>query len=174
MSRLPIRRSMPCCGRSTMPRATCCRSSTNASRECAHWRSIFWPIISKASSQAGGRWTTARTHGGLCGRDLLPRVAAKFNDVKVPPADVARLAAVPEIYKPISTASYTLSNVQDIFESRLPMDAALVERMHGIITAMAERLLATPPSRQLYLASVHQEGLRNFLDYIEDQKLPVT
>ncbi|HYU34529.1 MAG TPA: trypsin-like peptidase domain-containing protein [Thermoanaerobaculia bacterium] len=122
-------------------------------------------------------WWAVRTGlraGGARFRDLLPRVAAKFNDVKVPPADVARLAAVPEIYKPISTASYTLSNVQDIFESRLPMDAALVERMHGIITAMAERLLATPPSRQLYLASVHQEGLRNFLDYIEDQKLPVT
>ena len=38
---------------------------------------------------------------------------------------------------------------------------------------MLHRLLTTQRDNQLYLASVHYEGLRNYLDYVVDQKLGV-
>jgi hypothetical protein len=105
---------------------------------------------------------------------LLPDVAAKFRETRVPDEKVARLAILPEIYQPIITASYTLSNIQAIFEvNRGQLDQALKSRLNALIHDMLDRLLKEPRSNQLYLASVHQEGLRNYLDYVALEKLKI-
>jgi hypothetical protein len=106
-------------------------------------------------------------------RGLLTRVANKYYDITVPREDVSRLAAVPEIYKPIRTSSYTLSNAQAIVEHEVALDDALKEQLRQVIYRMRERLSNTPHSKQLYLASVHHEGFRNYLDYVADQEQEV-
>lgn len=122
-------------------------------------------------------WWAVRT--GICKedirfRELLTGVARKYFDITVPRAEVSRLAAVPEIYKAIRTSSYTLSNAQAIVEHERALDQALKEQLRLVIYRMLERLLKTPHSKQLYLASVHHEGLRNYLDYVADQEQEVT
>lgn len=121
-------------------------------------------------------WWSLRV--GLCTRDdrflaLLPRVAEKFSDVRISSEKLSILVAVPEIYRPIRTACYTLSNIQAILELHdyIPADQKPV--LHQIILALLDRLLASPRFHHLYLASVHHEGLRNFLDYVRDQKVSV-
>jgi hypothetical protein len=99
-------------------------------------------------------------------------VAEEFNDVRFAAGSSARLTAVPEIVVPIKAISYTLSNVQAIFELGCASDS-LRDRLHQIIVVMLKRLLGSPLSKHLYLASVHHEGLRNYLDYVRDQKLPL-
>lgn len=107
-------------------------------------------------------------------RNLLVGVARKYYDITVPRAEVSRLAAVPEIYTPIRTSSYTLSNAQAIVERDRELDQALKDQLRKVIYRMLERLLKTPLSKQLYLASVHHEGFRNYLDYVADQEEVVT
>ncbi len=103
---------------------------------------------------------------------LLPDVATQFREIRVPDEKVARLAILPEIYQPIITASYTLSNIQAIFEVHgRRLDRLLKSRLHALIHDMLDRLLREPRSNQLYLASVHQEGLRNYVDYVRMEKL---
>jgi hypothetical protein len=131
------------------------------------------PLIIHDSSNA---WWAVRT--GFCEGDdrfrtLLPEIAAKYGDVTAPPSSVSRRAAVPEIYKPLRTASYTLSNAQAIVEHGHDLDAALIDEIHRIIHVMLNRLLVERWSKQLYLASVHHEGLRNYLDYVKDQRLEI-
>jgi Trypsin-like peptidase domain len=104
-------------------------------------------------------------------RALLTRIATKFNDVKVPSSELYRQAAVPEIYVALRTASYTLSNIQNIFEFSRVTEHRLAEQLHGILQVMLSRLLNTQRNNQLYLASVHYEGLRNYLDYVNQQNL---
>jgi len=104
-------------------------------------------------------------------RGRLAFVAERFGDVHVPPEEVSRLAPLPEIYKPIRTISYTLSNVQAIVQCDRDIGDELKSRLHDIVATMLDRLLKTPRSNQLYLASVHHEGLRNYLDYCTDQGL---
>ena len=105
---------------------------------------------------------------------LLPDVASTFRETRVPDEKVARLAILPEIYQPIITASYTLSNIQQIFQvDDGQLDQSLKSRLHALIHDMVDRLLKEPRSNQLYLASVHQEGLRNYLDYVELEKLKI-
>ncbi|HYP54548.1 MAG TPA: hypothetical protein VEQ42_13445, partial [Pyrinomonadaceae bacterium] len=146
-------------------------------------REVALDFLSKHVSQllGGGRvvddssnaWWAVRT--GLCSgderfRDLLKGVAHKYYDITVPAEHVSKLGAVPEIYKPIRTSSYTLSNAQAIVERERNLDASLKEQLRQVIYRMLERLLKTPPSKQLYLASVHHEGLSNYLDYVADQE----
>jgi predicted AAA+ superfamily ATPase len=104
---------------------------------------------------------------------LLPKIAEKFFDLSVPSEVVSRQSAVPEIYEPLRTASYTLSNIQAIFEHNPSLDIALEERLHNIILTICNSLLKTPRKNQLYLSSVHHEGLRNYLDYVRLQKRPI-
>jgi len=127
-------------------------------------------------------WWALRTGiwvGGERFRDFLPSMIEKYDDIIVPGEEVSRLAAVPEIHQPVSTISYTLSNIQAIFEwdrrfdGALKMDDSSKGRLHEVIGNMEDRLLKTPRSNQLYLASVHHEGLRNYLDYVEDQQLKI-
>lgn len=103
-------------------------------------------------------------------RDLLIGVANKYYDITVPREDLSRLAAVPEIYQPIRTSSYTLSNAQAIVEDDRRLSGPLKAQIREVIYKMRERLLSKPRSNQLYLASVHHEGLRNYLDYLDDQE----
>ena len=99
---------------------------------------------------------------------LLGHVAEKFGDILVPRTDVTRRASVPEIYQPLRTTSYTLSNIQHIFHVARPDNEQLRTLLDEILTRMLDRLLRTAPSKHLYLASVHHEGLRNYLDYVHD------
>src|ERR1700676_3408005 len=62
--------------------------------------------------------------------------------------------------------SYNLSNAQAIVEKDRSMARELKGQLHRVIHAMLDRLLKTPPSKHLYLASVHHEGLRNYQDYV--------
>ena len=131
------------------------------------------PLIHDSSNA----WWAARI--GFCAddgrfRDLLSGIATKYGDVTVPPPEVSRRAAVPEIYKPLRTASYTLSNAQAIVEHSHDLDVGLFDQLHRIIHVMLDRLLVERWSKQLYLASVHHEGLRNYLDYVTGQGLSVT
>ncbi len=110
---------------------------------------------------------------GICRRDerfreRLAFIAEKFAEPRVPQEQAAN-NPMPEIYKPVSTVSYTMSNAQAILECEPAIGEDLKNRLHEVIENMRERLLATPVSRNLYLASVHQEGLRNYLDYLKDQ-----
>lgn len=104
-------------------------------------------------------------------RLLLPDIAGKYDDVILRGDEVRLRAAVPEIYVPLRTASYTLSNIQHIFELEDVMDQTWAPRLHRILMSMVRLLLDTQRDSQLYLASVHHEGLRNFLDYVADQGL---
>jgi hypothetical protein len=106
-------------------------------------------------------------------RGLLSFVAEKLDDVRIPSEEISRLAPMPEIYKPIRTISYTLSNVQAILQCDREIDGELRNRLHDVIATVLDRLLKTPRSNQLYLASVHHEGLRNYFDYFEEQGLGV-
>jgi hypothetical protein len=113
---------------------------------------------------------------GICAQDerflgLLPGVSAKFNQVIISATGISRLAATPEIYMPIRTQCYTLSNIQAILERKEFDDKLNKEILHQIILALLDRLLAAPRFNHLYLASVHHEGLRNYLDYVRDQKV---
>jgi hypothetical protein len=119
-------------------------------------------------------WWAVRSglhHGDARFRNLLDGVANKFNDVRIDLGSVSRLTTVPEIVQPLKTVSYTLSNIQAIFEIGVANDA-LRDRLHQIIVVMLSRLLGSPLNKHLYLASVHHEGLRNYLDYVKDQNLP--
>jgi hypothetical protein len=121
-------------------------------------------------------WWALRT--GICAGDdrfgaLLPAIAEKYYDIIVPSAEVARLAAAPEIYRGIGTTAYTLSNIQAILEFDGTIEPSLKEKLHQIIHLMLDRLLKTPRSNQLYLASVHYEGLGNYIDYVNQQKLTI-
>lgn len=114
---------------------------------------------------------------GICRRDerfreRLAFVAEKFAEPRVPQEQAAN-NPMPEIYKPVSTVSYTLSNAQAILECDRAIGEDIKNRLHEVIAKMRERLLATPVSRNLYLASVHQEGLRNYLDYLKDQDITI-
>ncbi len=104
--------------------------------------------------------------------DLLPKVANKYYDIIVPPERVSRLAAVPEIYNAVRTTSYTLSNVQAILERERGLDEIFKGRLRSVIYRMLDRLLQSSRHDQLYLASVHHEGLRNYLDYLKDRSMP--
>jgi hypothetical protein len=122
-------------------------------------------------------WWALRS--GLCFRDdrflgLLTRVSEKFNNVRITLENVSRLLAAPEIYKPIRTACYMLSNIQAIFELHDYIGEPDRQNLHQIILALVDRLLTAARSNQLYLASAHHEGLRNYIDYVRDQKLPLT
>jgi hypothetical protein len=86
-------------------------------------------------------------------------------------AGLSRLAAAPEIYMPICTACYTVSNIQAILELKDYGERLKEEVLHQIVLALLDRLLAASRSDQLYLASVHHEGLRNYLDYVRDQQI---
>ena len=121
-------------------------------------------------------WWTLRT--GIDSADkrykgLLPKIANKYKDIRVPPPSISRISPVPEIHKPLRTASYTLSNIQHIIEVSPKLTTNLRKQLHEILTIMVDRLLRLPRSNQLYLASVHHEGLGNFLDYVKDQNLKV-
>jgi predicted NBD/HSP70 family sugar kinase len=105
-------------------------------------------------------------------REALAFVADKFAEPRVPQEQAAN-NPMPEIYKPVSTVAYTLSNAQAILECGCASNDVTKNRLHEVIAKMRDRLLATPISRNLYLASVHQEGLRNYLDYSQDQKITV-
>jgi hypothetical protein len=107
-------------------------------------------------------------------RDLLESVVGKFGDIRVPSEEVSRRSALPEIYRPVRIISYTLSNVQAIMECDRAIPEEMKDRLHEVISTMLDRLLKTPRSNHLYLASVHQEGLRNYLDYLKDQGIAVT
>jgi len=107
-------------------------------------------------------------------REPLQFVADKYGAApQVPPPLVQAANPMPEIYQPVSTVSYTLSNAQAILECDRGLGEGIKNRLHEVIANMLERLLATPVSRNLYLASVHQEGLRNYLDYLKDQEIAI-
>jgi hypothetical protein len=133
-------------------------------------------IEERAIDDSSNAWWAVRI--GICDGDarflsLLPQVATKFSDVRIPPEEVSRLAAVPEIYKPVRTIAYTLSNAQAILEVHRAVEGDLRGKLHQVIHVMVDRLVKTPRSNQLYLASVHHEGLRNYLDFVQDQNLRV-
>jgi hypothetical protein len=101
---------------------------------------------------------------------FLPDIVDKYAEIHIPTEDISRVADVPEIYKPIRTACYTLSNVQDILEHDLAIEGPLKERLDNVLRLMLDRLLRTPRSNHLYLASVHDEALHNYLDYSEGSR----
>jgi len=138
----------------------------------------YLDAIEKGTKQiddSSNAWWAVRL--GICRNDhrfseRLALVAEKFAEPRVP-QELAANNPMPEIYKPVSTISYTLSNAQAILECNRGIAEDIRNRLHEVIARMRERLLATPVSRNLYLASVHQEGLRNYLDYLSDQGIAI-
>ena len=102
---------------------------------------------------------------------LIARLLRKFREIKYPSQDVASRDPLPDIRTELRTACYTLSNAGAIFENLVKIDEETRARLQAMIESMATRLLRTPVSPNLYLASVHYEGLRNYLDYIQDRFL---
>jgi hypothetical protein len=130
-------------------------------------------------NDSSNAWWAVRI--GICRRDARFRDPLKFVSERYsgdPIFPKGMLATdpnpMPEIYQTsVSTVSYTLSNAQAILECNHDIEVSIQNRLHEVIANMRERLLATPVSPNLYLASVHQEGLRNYLDYLNDQGITV-
>jgi AAA ATPase-like protein len=117
-------------------------------------------------------WWAVRV--GLCEGDerflkLIDSIAEGFRKTIVPGPQIQTRSVVPEIYKDVRTASYTLSNIQAILEAGVKIDDASLESLKKILQVMINVLVKTPHSTNLYLASAHYEGLRNYVDYSEDQ-----
>ena len=100
---------------------------------------------------------------------LLDRMLQRFPKVEVPNAEVKSLSVVPDIYIDLRTSAYTLSNIQAILKSQHAVSAETRYRLQALIDATAQRLLRATRSDNLYLACVHYEGLRNYLDYKEHE-----
>jgi hypothetical protein len=110
---------------------------------------------------------------GICSGDgrylnLIGLIAARFSKIVVPTLTVQGRSVVPEIYRDVRTASYTLSNIQAILEAGVEIDETTLDQLKKIIQLMIKLLLDVPFSKNLYLASVHHEGIGNYLDYSRD------
>jgi hypothetical protein len=113
-------------------------------------------------------WWAARI--GICRGDprfraLLPDLADRLAVAPAPPAAL-RGTAVREIFTADRAQAYTLSNIQAIVEAAPDLDDALLVQLHVLVEDLCQRLLDTPPPEHFYLAAVHFEGLRNYLDYV--------
>ena len=67
-----------------------------------------------------------------------------------------------------------LKNIQAILEVKAYDDRFDKGVLHQIISSLLVQLLNTNRFNHLYLTSVHHQGLRNFLDYVRDQEIPMT
>ncbi|MBC8031155.1 MAG: ATP-binding protein [Pyrinomonadaceae bacterium] len=101
--------------------------------------------------------------------DLIGPMAANFRKIVVPAQIIQGRSVLPEIYREVRTASYTLSNIQAILETGVKIDQKALVQLKSMIGLMVKALLTTTHSRNLYLACVHHEGLGNYLDYSRDE-----
>jgi hypothetical protein len=98
---------------------------------------------------------------------LIRIILDRFPSVVAPRDEIRKKSTVPEIYTRLRTSAYTLSNIQAILEQNFALEAELKKQLDAMIQELLTILQDTPRSNNLYLASVHYESLRNYLDYEE-------
>lgn len=102
---------------------------------------------------------------------LIAGLLEKFRRIRAPSHEVASRDPLPDIRIELRTAGYTLSNAQAMFENLVEIDEGTSRQLQEMIEQIAAKLVRTPVSLNLYLASVHYEALRNYLDYVQDRFL---
>ena len=100
---------------------------------------------------------------------LVEKFLDLFPKPVVPTAEVRNLSVVPDIYTELRTSAYTLSNIEAILEADAPLSPDIRSQLQALINNAVLRLLRATPNDNLYLACVHYEGLRNYLDYAEHE-----
>ncbi len=100
--------------------------------------------------------------------ELVKNFVDMFPKPEFPSAEVRSLSVVPEIYTELRTSAYTLSNIEAILKSDVVLTQDIRSQLQAIMNNAAQKLLLAP-SDNLYLACVHCEGLRNYLDYAENE-----
>lgn len=101
--------------------------------------------------------------------ELVEKLLNLFSKPVVPSVEVKNLSLVPEIYTELRTSAYTLTSLQAILEAKIKLDKGLRSRLRTLIDNAVQKLVKTQPSLNLYLACVHYEGLRGYLDCIEQE-----
>jgi hypothetical protein len=98
---------------------------------------------------------------------LVKNLVDAFPKPITPSSKVKSLSVVPEIYTELRTCAYTVSSIEAMLaigdsgpDSR--------SQLQAIMSNAAQKLLHAP-SENLYLASVHSEGLRKYLDHTEHE-----
>jgi hypothetical protein len=117
------------------------------------------------SSNAWWALRTGLDHDDERFAPLALSIARKFAEISVPDREIVRTADLPEIYVPLRTQAYTLSNAQNIAENSHYISLETRELLHTVILYMHEHIVVAPSPLQLYLASVQFEAFQNFLDY---------
>jgi hypothetical protein len=107
-------------------------------------------------------------HGDARFREILPAFLQKFSDPILPPQDKLKRSYLPESYQLARIASYMLSNAEAIAKLDA-IEESTQKHLRQLIEALTERLLDTPVSEHVYVAAVHHEGLRNFIDFVDHQ-----
>lgn len=100
---------------------------------------------------------------------LVDKFLDLFPKPRVPETEVRSLSLVPDIYTELRTSAYTLVSVEAMLENGSLLDADVRSRLKALIGSVVQRLLKESPSANLYLACVHYEGLRSYLDYVEHE-----
>jgi hypothetical protein len=100
---------------------------------------------------------------------LLPRLMQKFFHPSVPNWELANRDFAPDIRTELRTYAYTLSNAQAIYENGIGLSRLVMDQLERLIENIARRMIRITRSPNLYLASVHYEALRNYLDYLDDR-----
>ncbi|HEY6348803.1 MAG TPA: ATP-binding protein [Candidatus Angelobacter sp.] len=103
--------------------------------------------------------------------DLLGKMIIALPQVKIPSLETRAASVVPEIYTPLRSSAYTLASIESILEAPIKISSEVQAQLEAMIPNMLQPLLDTPFSKNVYLASVHYEGLRAFLDYTENKEL---
>ncbi|MCU1254755.1 MAG: hypothetical protein JWM83_1054 [Candidatus Angelobacter sp.] len=89
----------------------------------------------------------------------------------IPTTEIKNLSLVPEIYTELRTAAYTLASIEAILEAKTSLSKDIRARLTTLIDNSVQRLVTAPVSPNLYLACVHYEGLRSYLDHTEREYL---
>ncbi len=136
-------------------------------------KSVKQGTLFQDSSNAWWAMRTGICHGDQRFRELLPQFLKTYRDPIVPSQEVVKRAYIPEIYGVLRTTSYTLSNAQAILVCAPGLAGEVRAGLVRLIEDMARKLVDTPINEQVYLASVHHEGLRNYLDFVASPPKPL-
>ncbi len=111
---------------------------------------------------------------GLCADSsfvsLVEPTIKKFGAAQAPAAEVIKKSFVPEIYKPDRCAAYIISNIHGIFREGPQLDKNVEKQLDLVLNNMLKTLMASADSKNLYLASVHYEGLSCALSFSPEKQ----
>ena len=107
--------------------------------------------------------------------DLVGKLISAVPQIKTPSEEAKSASGTPEIYTPLRTSGYTVASISAMLETACSkISGEVLAQLEVMNQELVKPLQETPPSKHLYLASVHYEGLRAYLDYLENRELLFT